>query len=293
MSRTGPSTSRVQAGCYLLAAVLVLSGLVHLGILVVSGDSWSGPLSWRKPATFGLSFGLTLATITWVSGFVALRDRSRRRLLVTFAAACAGEVLVITLQRWRGLPSHFIPDGAPGPLLNGLAGAGAAVGAVVLVTTSVLLTVAAFRPAPDTPPSLRLAVRAGLVSFLVALAVGALMLARGLVLTRSGDVAAAFAFSGGFKAGHAATMHGILVLPLLARLLARTDRDEAYRTSVVRVAVVGYVLFAGVVVVECVAGIDPLSPGAAVAPVVATVLALAGVAVLAAAGLRTLADLRR
>lgn len=251
MSRTG-SSSRLQAGCYLVAAVLALSGLVHLGILVVSGDSWSGPVSWRKPATFGLSFGLTLATITWVSGYVRLRDRSRRRLLVAFAAACVGEVLVITTQRWQGLPSHFIPTGSPGPVLNGLAGGGAAAGAVVLVVTSVLLTVVAFGPGQDTAPSMRLAVRAGLASFVGTLAVGGVMLARGLVLTRSGDVAAAFAFSGGLKPAHAALMHGVLVLPLLARLLARATRDEAFRTSVVRIAVAGYLLAAGGVVVESV-----------------------------------------
>ena len=284
--------SGVQRACYLVAALLALSGLVHLGILVVSGDSWSGPLSWRKPATFGLSFGITLATITWVSGFVRLGDRARLRLLVAFAAACTGEVVVISLQRWRGLPSHFIPSGAPGPVANGLVGGGAAAGAVVIVVVSAALTVAAFRPDPAAPADLLLAVRAGFASFLVALAVGVLMLARGMVLARSGDVAAAFAFSGGFKPGHAATMHGVLVLPLLARLLARTGRDEASRTSVVRVAVAGYVLFAGVVVVECAAGIDPLAPGASAAPLVATGLAALGALVLAGAGVAGLAGPR-
>ncbi len=229
--------SRTERACYLVAAVLVLSGLVHLGILVGTGDDWTGPVSWRKPATFGLSFGLTLATVTWVSGFVPLSARARRRLLVAFAAACVGEVLMITLQRWRGLPSHFIPAGSPGAVLNGVVGAGAAAGAVVLVIVSVVLTVAAFRPDPDRPAHLRLAVRAGLLSFLLALAVGVVMLARGLVLTRAGDVTAAFAFSGGLKPGHAATMHGILVLPLLARVLDLGGRDERFRMAVVRVGV--------------------------------------------------------
>ena len=69
---------RVERGCYLLAVALMVSGLVHLRVLVVSGGSWSGPLSWRKPATFGLSFGLTLATVTWVLSFRRYdRDRGR------------------------------------------------------------------------------------------------------------------------------------------------------------------------------------------------------------------------
>ena len=47
---------------YIVASLLLLSGLVHLGILIIDGGSWKGPLS-RKPITFGLSFGLTLITI--------------------------------------------------------------------------------------------------------------------------------------------------------------------------------------------------------------------------------------
>ena len=81
------------------------------------------------------------------------------------------------------------------------------------------------------------------------LALGGQMLARGLVLARSGDVAAAFAFSGGLKAAHAVLAHGVLVLPLLARLLACTGRDEGFRTSVVRLAVVAYLVAAVAVLV--------------------------------------------
>lgn len=107
-----------------------------------------------------------------------------------------------------------------------------------------------------------LAARAGLASFLPALAVGAVMLVGGQVLNRTAGASAAFAFSGGLKPGHAATMHGVLVLPVLARLLERGGRDERHRTTVVRVACGGYLLFAGVVVAECVAApvgaeIDP------------------------------------
>jgi hypothetical protein len=36
-------------------------------VLVVTGGSWEGPVSWRKPMSFGLSFGVTLATIGWVA----------------------------------------------------------------------------------------------------------------------------------------------------------------------------------------------------------------------------------
>jgi phosphatidylglycerophosphate synthase len=94
-------SSPVDRGCYLLAAVLVVSGLVHVGVLLATGGSWSGPLSLRKPATFGLSFGLTLATLTWV---LSLLPRRRPVSLGLFGLACLVEVVVITVQAWRGLP---------------------------------------------------------------------------------------------------------------------------------------------------------------------------------------------
>jgi hypothetical protein len=279
--------TRVERSCYLLAAALGVSGVVHLGVLVASGGSWSGPLSWRKPATFGVSFGLTLATITWVSSFVP-RLRRRPAFLTVFALACLVEVLVITVQAWRGRTSHFGVVGEGG----GLVAAGAAAGAVAIVVTMAVATVSTWRPMPGVAPSMRLALRVGFASLMVALALGVLMLARGMVISRSADggVAAAFAFSGGIKPGHAATMHGVLVLPALAWLLSFADRTEGFRLTVVRVASLGYALFAGVVVVEVLAAVDPFDVAAA--PVAGTVLAVGGAALLVAAGAAAVRSLR-
>lgn len=240
--------SRVERACYLVAAGLFLSGLFHLGVLVVTGGSWSGPLSWRKPATFGLSFGLTLATITWVLHFVPWPRRAS--VLMVFGAACVTEVAVITIQAWRGLPSHFPPQNG-----GGVVGVAAAPGAVVIIVTMLLATVAAWRRHPQVSPSIRLALRAGFGSLMVALLLGAYMLARGMVIARAmGDTAGAFEFTAGIKPGHAATMHGVLVLPALAWLLRFTDRDERFRLSVVRAVSAGYAVLAGVVVVASLTG---------------------------------------
>jgi hypothetical protein len=39
---------------YSIAGLLVLSGLFHLLVYAVDGGPWEGPVSWRKPVTFGL-----------------------------------------------------------------------------------------------------------------------------------------------------------------------------------------------------------------------------------------------
>jgi len=45
---------RIERACYVVAAVLFASGLAHLGVQAVLGGPWDGPVSWRKPADFGL-----------------------------------------------------------------------------------------------------------------------------------------------------------------------------------------------------------------------------------------------
>jgi len=50
----------VERAAYSAAVLLLVSGVIHLAVLLISGGTWEGPLSLRKPTTFGLSFGLTL-----------------------------------------------------------------------------------------------------------------------------------------------------------------------------------------------------------------------------------------
>ena len=57
-----------QRFAYACAALLLVSGVFHGFVFLVDGGSWEGPVSWRKPIVFGLSFGVTLATLTWIVG---------------------------------------------------------------------------------------------------------------------------------------------------------------------------------------------------------------------------------
>ena len=98
---------RVDRAGYLVGGLLILSGLAHLAVLLIGGGSWEGPLSFRKPTTFGVSFGLTLINVTVIASFVSLKYRTRTLLLGSFAAACVLETFLVSLQAWRGVPSHF------------------------------------------------------------------------------------------------------------------------------------------------------------------------------------------
>jgi hypothetical protein len=240
----------VERVCYLIGAVLFLAGLFHLGVFAVNGGPWEGPVSWRKPTTFGLSFGLTLVTITGVTTFVRLGARARAWLLGVFAAACVLEVALITVQAWRHVPSHFDNEGS----LNTAIALILAAGGAVLVVTLVTLTIASFRDAPATAPeeavdpAMRLAVRAGFVALLVAVASGAAMIAKGMVLVKTGHQQAAYTAAEALKPAHAVTMHAILVLPGLAWLLTFTTWDEHRRRRAIGRVALAYALAAAAVV---------------------------------------------
>jgi len=224
-------------------ALLIASGLVHLAILLATGASWWGPLSLRKPMVFGLSFGATVITITWVSSFLPLRDRTRAAFLWVFTAASILEPALVTLQAWRGVPSHFNVATS----FDALVTRALAAGGVVLVLLIVAMTIAAFRPNASVPASLRLAVQVGFVLLCGAMVVGGVMIATGMRQVFAGNAAAAYALGGALKPTHAMTMHGILVLPVLGRLLAFTDWSEERRLRLVRRAAAGYVLLAIIV----------------------------------------------
>lgn len=234
----------VERVAYLIGGLLLLSGLIHVAILLIGGGSWEGPLSLRKAATFGLSFGLTLINVTYVASFVTLKERSRNLLIGVFTAACVLETTLVSVQAWRGVPSHFNME-TP---LDAAVAQSLAFGGVTLVVVIISLTVAAFRDPAALPPGLRLAIKAGLIALVGSQIAGGLMIATGMRLVFSGDPQTAYATAGGLKPVHAALMHGILVLPLLAGVMSLTGRDPHSQLRVVRAGVALYaVVVAGAV----------------------------------------------
>jgi hypothetical protein len=129
-------------------------------------------------------------------------------------------------------------------------------GGVVLVAIIIVLAFSSVRANPAVPMSLRIAIRIGFLSLVGAVLVGALMIAKGMILVFAGDPEAAYATGGTLKPTHGVTMHGILVLPLVAWLSSFADLSEPRRIAAVLVAASGYVVLVGVVVVANVTGIE-------------------------------------
>ncbi len=101
-----------QTFLYVVGLALVALGLLHLGVFTVDGGPWGGPLSWRKPVTFGLSFGVTTLTVAWIATFLSLSRRAGWLLLGTFGVALAlrvGLVLLWSARPWAGPSSPTAP----------------------------------------------------------------------------------------------------------------------------------------------------------------------------------------
>jgi hypothetical protein len=263
----------IERTAYVVGGGLIACGLVHVAVLLVTGWTWIGPVSLRKAATFGLSFGLTAASLAWATSF--LRLPARGLVLGVFLVTSVVETALISMQAWRGVPSHFnfqTPfDSAVSTTL--------ALGGGVIVVVGIVCTVAAFAGAGALAPSMALAVRTGLVVLLVAFATGAVMVARGVTESRSGAAQLAYDTAGSLKPLHAVAMHAVLVIPALAWLLAHTAWAEERRLRLVVVAVAADAVLTAVIGYEAFAGIPPLAP-----PLGLGVLTAAAVLVLAATG---------
>lgn len=255
----------------LVGGALVVVGLGHLLAYAVVGGDWFGPLGWRKPFAFGVSFGLTTATLGVAAGSLLRGGTARRWACYAVAAANVSEVAWVSIQRARGVPSHFNFDTAFDTgffIANGVAIA-------VTVAVITILAVRAFQ-ARDLDPAMAVAWQVGLVVLLVSMSVGGWMISMGIAAADAGTAAnlTTVAPAGQLKVPHAIGMHAIQVLPVLAWLLGRTGTPTVKRQRLVITAASGYVVLTSVGLAQAAAGRALEDPGAALAILAAVGIAL-------------------
>ncbi|CAN5792091.1 hypothetical protein BH23ACT12_BH23ACT12_19120 [soil metagenome] len=226
-----------QTFSWITGAALMLSGLIHLGVFAIDGGSWQGPVSWRKPVTFGLSFGLTTVTLAWLAGML----RYRRILAIataTVAVTSALEVFLVTMQKWRGVPSHFNEETVFDTVVFFTMGITVSILGLAIVT----ITVFAFKSF-DADPAMIVGVRVGLLVLIASQILGGAIIANGEILDREPletDLAI-FGEAGLMKLPHAVTMHAIQVLPILGLMLVSTSLPPGRRRNIMWFASAGYI----------------------------------------------------
>lgn len=271
-----------QKFLYLIGATLLASAAFHFGVLLLTGGSWKGPVSWRKPILFGESFGLTAISIAWVMTFLPKRAVIGWLLAVPLGVSNLGEVVWVSMQQWRGVPAHFNFSTPFDAAAFNIGGGGfiAVTGIVILVVT--LLSFFSLR----APPSFAWAIRIGLVMLIAAMIFGQRIIQNGIskvVDPHSGEFvregirsASIFGAAGAMKIPHALSLHALQVLPVLAFLLLFTRWSESRRTKAVVLAAMGYIGLVAVSAFQTFNGLAPFDLSLLVA--LALALSAAGLA---------------
>jgi hypothetical protein len=221
----------------ILGAVMVASGLAHLPVWAVLGGPWEGPVTWRKPILFGISGGLTAVSLGWVWSML---PRRRGDVMLAWATAWAlfVEVLLIDVQRWRGVGSHFNRDT---PLDSFLFDAmGALIVAVTLVIADLALRLLVRRP--PVPADMLLAARSGMLLLLVSCLLGIWVGALGETRMEAGLDPVRLGAAGVPKFPHGVVIHAVQWLPALAWAMRQAGIAAAARLRLVAAAAVGSTL---------------------------------------------------
>jgi hypothetical protein len=252
-----------QKFAYCVGGLLIASAVFHTGVLLAGGGSLEGPVSWRKPILFGEAFGLTLVTVAWIMTFLPRRPILGWILMGGLSAANFYEVLWVSVQQWRGVPSHFnlaTPFDSAAFFLAGRS---------IAVTASVILLVTFWSfVSLRGSSSFKWAVRLGLVLLLSSQVIGALMVQNGMAkvvdpqtgrfLPEAVASAAVFGAAGSMKMPHALTLHAVQLLPLLSLLLGVGRWRESRRVAAVLVAFLAYAGLVAVSLRQTFHGLAPL-----------------------------------
>ena len=238
-----PITSQ-QRFLWWCGTLLLASGVVHAVVAVVDWAPWWGAVSWRKPVVFGLSFGILAWSAMWV-----MRQLPERRWgwlpVGLIGGGSAVEYVAITMQRWRGEPSHFNHRTGFDETVWGVMSQ-----VIILVAAGIAVllfwSLVRFRGTPAA----RIAVVAGLAAMTVSGYIGYGMAAVGEAAAAATGQAPAtilFGAAGSAKLAHALGMHGLQVLGVLAVGLGIRPPPARTQLGLMIVATAGYAsVFAGV-----------------------------------------------
>ncbi|CAA9565192.1 MAG: hypothetical protein AVDCRST_MAG86-990 [uncultured Truepera sp.] len=231
------SGSRLQKTLFVSGTVLFLSMIFHLVVLAASGGPLSGPVSFRKPATFSETGWLLCWSVGWL--LPLLNFRAWERVVVATGALVfgLGESIVAVIQAWRGVPFHYNTTSAFNTGTFALSG----LEALVFFVSLVVLLFASLRP-QRLAPSLLLSIRTGAVIVIFGTLAGWLMIFNwsgvwqgSLGMLEPGFDTDAANYSVGVTGGnlvvlHALGVHGLSLVPLAAWLLTFSALSERART---------------------------------------------------------------
>jgi len=221
---------------YFTGFLLLASAIFHTVVLIVMSGTLKGDVSFRKAISFGEAFGLTAVSLGWFLTFVPKNRVIWWILSSIYSVATFVEVFLVTMQVWRGVPSHFnfsTPFDAAVFSLMGIS-----IGLHAPLILGVFLCSLFFLKAPTI---FRWAITSGMLLLVTSVVFGIIM-----IINNSNT----FGSFGQMKVPHALALHAAQVLPLLALLLSFTNLNETKRTRFVIVGVLSYSMLVGITAVH-------------------------------------------
>jgi hypothetical protein len=235
-------TLRALRELYQSNPVLTITGWFHwilAGVLILAAQFDSrtilGINPWIKPIKFSISIAIYVWTLAWFLRYLSGRKREVRMVSWIVATTMVAEILGITLQSARGVPSHFnVATPLDTALFSGM-------GAMIGLNTGMLIWVCVlfFVDHPDLPAAYLWGIRFGLLLFVLASFEGVFMVIHGSHTVGAADGGAGLPFvnwsrqHGDLRVAHFAGMHALQVLPLVGYWIGRTRRPEAAQVSYV------------------------------------------------------------
>jgi hypothetical protein len=222
--------ARSIAECWRRNRVLTAVSAAHLVVFLLlvpasrlDPTTILGISRWIKPMKFAVSIAIFTATMAWLLGYVRESRRAVRAISWVIAVCLTGEILLITMQSARGVPSHFnratVFDGVVFTTMGVLIGVN---------TVAVIAALVVFSRRPVTaPPALRTGIRLGLFIFVLASLEGLVMVVReghGVGVHDGGPGLPVVNWStqgGDLRVAHFLGMHALQLVPAVGWLLDR------------------------------------------------------------------------
>jgi hypothetical protein len=283
--------NRVWAGSRPLAWVTLGSSAVLLVSLVLwglDGRQVTGAPVWLKPAKFAVSIAMAAPMLAWIMGQLQGARRGLRLAGRLMAGTLALELVIITVQAARAVPSHFNAATIIDAVLFAVMG----VAITIFWLCEAYIALRAFRQ-PFASPARTWAIRLGLAATLAGGAIGFVMprpTATQLASMRAGQPTALLGAhsvgvpdggpglpitrwsteGGDLRIPHFMGLHALQALPLLAWLVERRRRTTA---RPIVAAAAGWIGLVAVTLGQALRGQPLLAPDGATLAAAAMVLA--------------------
>lgn len=210
LRRRNPLLYGVGYGYLILFALLLV-------LFFVDQRSVLGINTWIKPMKFALSIAIYLWTFGWYLYYLPNSGRTIKVISWGIVISMLVEILCIVVQASRGVRSHFNFDSASDALIFAFMGIFITINTLFILYTFILFLL----KKPDLHPAYLLSLRLGLLIFILASAVGGIIIGHGAHTIGPADGGAGLPFvnwsreGGDLRIAHFIGMHALQVIPFL------------------------------------------------------------------------------